>query len=118
MPINACSINSYTTDSICKYKRAKYIEILFGTTPPVEPDRHGHPGYSGFYSEYVDNSPNPYNLEQSTFMISIVLDGQTYSETYENLPDNFMPFISINKLSGEYSNIKIEAILKDRENGI
>ena len=118
MPLNACSINTYTTNTICSTKRAKYIAVLFGTQPPVIAKK-GHPGLTGYYPDYRGTEDQvPYNLEQSTFQIAISINGETYSETYDNLPDNFMPFISINKLSGQYSEISVTANLRESDHGI
>lgn len=108
MPLNACSINSDSVDSICHAKRAKYIEILFGE-PPVE-DKKGSGGYTGYYPDFNTNSEeklNPLELEHLYITITTTLDGETVISHFDNSPTDIRPLIAINKLTSNNSNVSV-----------
>lgn len=109
MPINACSINTYSVDAICGKKRAKYIEILWATDPVVVGIGKG--GWTGYYPEFKEN--NEYNnvvhsTEQPYISIQFTLNGETVVSSFENIPMPIRPLISINKLISTPSNVSVD----------
>jgi hypothetical protein len=111
MPLNACSINTYSVDTICFTKRAKYIEILFGTLPPEpEPTKKGHGGWTGYRSEFDTSDEQKFDtskLEHLYVTITTVFDGETVVTTWDNSPTNIRPLISINKLTSSHSEVQV-----------
>lgn len=112
MPINACSINTYSVDSICYGKRAKYIEILWGILPPEpEPEQKGHGGWTGYRSDFDTSDEQKFDtsrLEHLYITITTIFDGETVVSTWDNSPTDIRPLISINKLTSTPSPIQVE----------
>ncbi len=110
MPINACSINTYSVDSICGTKRAKYIDILWQTDPVLE--TRGKGGWTGYYPEFKESDEKYENVfnnyEQPYISINFTMNGQSVMSSFENLPLQVRPLISINNLSSTPSEVKVD----------
>jgi hypothetical protein len=105
MPINACSINTYSVDAICYGKRAKYIEILWGAIPPEpEPVATGHGGWAGGH-RYEEPQIDPRTLEHLYITLTTKFDGEVIVNTWDNSPTQIRPLIFINKLKSTDSEV-------------
>lgn len=109
MPINACSINTYSVDAICSSKRTKYIEMLWANPLPVISAGHG--GFTGYYPNFNTDDEvkvNPFNVEQSVISISVTLENETITSIFDNDTSQVQPLIAINKLSSTQSTVQVE----------
>jgi len=108
MPLNACSINTYSVDTICYAKRAKYIEILWGTIPPVPtPISTGHGGWTSYRPDYEEPQIDPRTLEHLYITLTTKFDGEVVVTTWDNSPTQVRPLISINKLTSTDSDVTV-----------
>ena len=104
MPINACSINTYSVDAICFDKRQKYIDKLFADIKPVI----GRGGWTGRSPDFSEYSVKPTNYENILITMTLTLNGEVITQTFDNTPMNIRPLLSINKLSSSPSEISVQ----------
>ena len=105
MPINACSINTYSVDAICSVKRTKYINALFTNAPSS--NIIGNGGWTGRTPEFSEYSVNPKSYENVLLTMTVTLNGESITQTFDNSPMAIRPLISINKLSSSPSEIMV-----------
>jgi hypothetical protein len=112
MPINACSINTYSVDTICFSKRAKYIDILWGAVPPIPtPITTGRGGGTSWISRHSDHEEtriDPRTLEHLYITLTTKFYGEVIVNSWDNSPTQIRPLISINKLKSMDSDITVE----------
>lgn len=113
MPINACSINTYSIDAICASKRTKYITKLWDSIPPIVVQARGPGGIAAFSRDFDDTPIDTRTIELPFISITISLNGEHIYQTIENNPSAVKPMVSINKLSSTPSEISVEVINLD-----
>ena len=106
MPINACSINTYSVDAICSVKRTKYINALFTNAPSS--NIIGNGGWAGRSPDFSEYSVKPTNYENILITMTLTLNGEVITQTFDNTPMNIRPLLSINKLSSSPSEISVQ----------
>lgn len=93
MAINSCAINSFTIDSL----RCRRTHV---PPNPVQSQK-AHPYHTRIdprqWQEHdeIDIS----KLEGPNILFTITIDGETHQLTVDNMPDNFIPLVTLNKLS-------------------
>ena len=109
MPINACSINTYSVDAICSVKRAKYIDWLWQTAPPIVTSGGGGgwPGYMTQFNTAGEQKINPNVVELPYISITVTFDGQTNTSVFDMQRNGITPLITINNISYEKSEISL-----------
>jgi len=106
MPINACSINTYSIDAICSAKKAKYIDMLWDNPLPVL----GGGGLTGYYPEFRTDDEvkvNPLDVEHSVISLTVTLGNETVTTLFDNDTSQIHPLIAINKLSSSKSEVSV-----------
>lgn len=109
MPINACSINTYSVDAICSTKRTKYIDWLWQTVPPTiaSGGGGGWPGYMTQFNSSGEQKINAASVELPYISITVMFDGQVSTSVFDNQPFGVTPMITINNLVSEKSEISL-----------
>lgn len=127
MPINACSVNTHSVDTVCWGKVKKYVDLVFGpnpptpttiidvlfgtVTPPVPVAKKGHGGWTGYRPDFntdTEEKFDPSTLEHLFITLTATFDGETVVTTWNNSPSQFRPMISINKLTTSPSEVHVE----------
>lgn len=107
MPINACSINTYSIDAICASKKKKYIDMLWGNPLPIP---SGKGGLTGYYPEFRTDDEvkvNPLDVEHSVISLTVTLGNETVTTLFDNDTSQIHPLIAINKLSSSKSEVSV-----------
>ena len=101
MPINACSVNSFTVNAKCGQMQVIIKKALKGhvrNIPPV---------YAGLHRD-VEEYETPINYEQSHVLVTLEMLGETYSETQENIPLDMGSVVYINNLSIQETKVFVD----------
>lgn len=108
MPINACSINTYSIDAICSAKKAKYIDMLWDNPPIAHVVGKG--GFTGYYPNFRTDDEvkvNQPDIEHSVISLTVTLGNETVTTLFDNDTSQIHPLIAINKLSSSKSEVSV-----------
>lgn len=97
MPINSCTINAYTINSLkCRRHHGEVIP-----QPLISKKEKGHvyhnPGSSFWNREDEDFVPQ--NLENSIIKMTITLDGKSHEQIFDNNFNDLIPLVTLKQLT-------------------
>jgi hypothetical protein len=127
MPINACPVNSYSVNGVCKgYEN--YITLHFFPHNLTPVSSGGSAGWQGQVSQLsgFDTSFDRYDrdddkiviYEQPNVQFTLNIDGEEHQVSFDKANPNFRPFFFIKnlKISHIDNNIVIDMLKSGNEN--
>lgn len=115
MPINSCSINAYTINSL----RCRRHTIV--PPPVILHDKKSHPYHTRIDPTAWQDHEEPFDISQlegPSILFTITMNGETHQATYDNAYNEMIPMVTLNSLnintvddlpSFEISNFNIRA---------
>jgi len=96
MPINACSINAFTINSLTCRRRN------FDVQPP-QPVASGGGNVQQFryhrWASEQEDEQQFVNLESSSIAITLTLGDRIIEKSFENIPDPIIPMITVSRIN-------------------